>query len=361
MDDMFWLWAGFIAFVLLLLMLDLGIFHREAHVDSVKEALAWSAVWITLGLAFSVFVYFAYEGQWLGLGVTPDPIDGVVNDGWTAAQKYLTGYVVEESLSMDNIFVIAMMFGFFAVPPLYRHRVLFWGILGAVVMRGTMIMIGARLVAQFHWVLYLFGAFLILTAFRMLFLKTGHKDPNQNALVRLARRWFPITARYHGEHFIVRAGTRASHEGRQPDAAVEPDEVVDHAKPGTVLLTPLALALVVIESTDLIFAVDSIPAILAITADPFLVFTSNVCAILGLRSLYFVLAGMIDKFRYLKVSLALVLMVVGVKMLTAQWIKAAVGEHFNFYLLALILLILAGGIVASLIADRYRRDQTPQH
>jgi tellurite resistance protein TerC len=349
---MIWLWAGFIALVLLLLTLDLGVFHRKAQVDSVKEALAWSAMWIALGLSFSAFVYFAYAGQWLGLGTRPDPVDGVVNNGWMAMQKYLTGYVVEESLSMDNIFVIAMMFGFFAVPALYRHRVLFWGILGAVVMRGVMITVGARLVAEFHWVLYLFGVFLVVTAVRMLFLETGHKDPNQNAVVRLARRWFPITARYHGEHFVVRAGTPAG-------AAVEPDEVVDRARPGAVLLTPLALALVVIESTDLIFAVDSIPAILAITADPFLVFTSNVFAILGLRSLFFVLAGMMDKFRYLKVSLAVVLMVVGVKMLTAKWIKAAVGEHFNFYLLAVILLILAGGIVASLIADRYRKPHVP--
>jgi tellurite resistance protein TerC len=358
---MVWLWAGFIAFVLLLLTLDLTVFHRKAHVDSVKEALAWSAMWIALGLSFSVFVYFAYEGQWVGLGVAPDPVDGVVNGGWLAMQKYLTGYVVEESLSVDNIFVIAMMFGFFAVPTVYRHRVLFWGIWGAVVMRGVMITVGARLVAEFHWVLYLFGIFLVLTAFRMLFLETGHQDPNQNALVRLARRWFPITARYHGEHFLVRAGTQASHESRQPDVAAQPDEVVDRARPGTVLLTPLALALVVIESTDLIFAVDSIPAILAITADPFLVFTSNVCAILGLRSLYFVLADMIDKFRYLKVSLALVLMVVGIKMLIAKWLKAAVGEHFNFYLLALILLILASGIIASLLADRCKRDHVPQH
>jgi len=353
---MFWLWAGFIVFVVLLLTLDLGVFHRKAHVDSVKEALAWSAMWITLGLSFSVFVYFAYEGQWLGFGVGVDAADGLVNNGWTATQKYLTGYIVEKSLSVDNIFVIAMMFTFFAVPAIYQHRVLFWGILGALVMRGGMIAIGARLIAEFHWVLYVFGVFLILTAIKMLVLKTEHKDPNQNIVVRLVRRWFPITACYHGEHFVVRAGTPASHESKQPDAEVEPDEVVDRAKPGTLLLTPLALTLVVIESTDLIFAVDSIPAILAITADPFLVFTSNVCAILGLRSLYFVLAGMIDKFRYLTVSLAVVLAVVGVKMLTAKWIKAAVGEHFNFYLLALILLILAAGIIASLIADRYGRD-----
>ena len=203
---MFWLWAGFIALVVLLLTLDLSVFHRKAHVDSVKEALAWSAMWITVGLSFPVFVYFAYESQWLGLGVAPDPVDGMINDGWLAMQKYLTGYVVEESLSVDNIFVIAMLFGFFAVPPLYRHRVLFWGILGAVVMRGVMITIGAKLIAEFHWVLYLFGIFLIVTAFRMLRLETGHKDPNQNPVVRLARRWFPITARYHGEHFIVAPG-----------------------------------------------------------------------------------------------------------------------------------------------------------
>ncbi len=349
---MIWLYAGFIAFVLLMLVLDLGVFHRKAHVDSMKEALAWSAVWIAVGLSFSVFVYFGYEGQWLGLGVEPDPIDGVVSNGWTAVQKYVTGYIVEESLSMDNVFVIAMMFGFFAVPPMYRHRVLFWGILGAIVMRGVMIGVGAKLVAEFHWILYLFGVFLILTAVKMLFLETGHKDPNRNPLVRLARRLFPITARYHGEHFIVRAGTRASRESKQPGAAAEPDEVVDRAKPGTLLLTPLALTLAVIESTDVIFAVDSIPAIFAITADPFLVFTSNVCAILGLRSLYFVLAGMMDKFRYLKVSLALVLLVVGVKMLVAPWLKAFIGEHFNLYLLAVVLLILGAGIVTSLLADR---------
>ncbi len=349
---MIWLWAGFIALVVLLLTLDLGVFHRKAHVDSMREALAWSAAWIAVGLSFSIFVYFGYENQWLGLGVEADPIDGVVNDGWMAVQKYLTGYIVEESLSMDNVFVIAMMFGFFAVPPMYRHRVLFWGILGAIVMRGVMIGVGARLVAEFHWVLYLFGIFLILTALKMLFLETGHKDPNRNPLVRLARRLFPITARYHGEHFIVRAGTPASREDGYAGVAAEPDEVVDRAKPGTLLLTPLALALVVIESTDVIFAVDSIPAIFAITADPFLVFTSNICAILGLRSLYFVLAGMMDKFRYLKVSLALVLLIVGVKMLIASWLKTLIGEHFNFYLLAVVLLVLASGVVASLVADR---------
>ncbi len=354
---MIWLYAGFIAFVLLMLTLDLGVFHRKAHVVSVKEALAWSAVWITLGLAFSLFVYFGYEGQWFGLGVGVDAADGLVNSGWTATQKYLTGYIVEKSLSVDNIFVIAMMFGFFAVPAIYQHRVLFWGILGALVMRGAMIAIGAKLIAEFHWVLYIFGVFLILTAIKMLVMKTEHKDPNQNVVVRLVRRWFPVTARFHGEHFIVRAGTRASRESEQPGMAIEPDEMVDRARHGALLLTPLALALAVIESTDLIFAVDSIPAIFAITADPFLVFTSNVFAILGLRSLYFALAGMVDKFRYLKVSLALVLMVVGVKMLIAKWLKAAIGEHFNFYLLALVFLILTVGVIASLIADHREKPR----
>jgi len=349
---MIWLYAGFIAFVLLMLTLDLGVFHRKAHVVSVKEALAWSAVWITLGLSFAVFVYYGYQGQWLGLGVGVDAADGLVNDGWTATHKYLTGYIVEKSLSVDNIFVIALMFSFFAVPAIYQHRVLFWGILGALVMRGLMIAIGATLIAKVHWVLYLFGIFLILTAIKMLVLKTEHKDPNQNVVVRLVRRWFPVTARFHGEHFIVRAGSRASHESELPGTVPEPDEMVDRATPGTVLLTPLALALAVIESTDLIFAVDSIPAIFAITADPFLVFTSNVFAILGLRSLYFALAGMVGKFRYLKVSLALVLLVVGVKMLVAPWLKALIGEHFNFYLLAAVLLILAAGIIASLLRDR---------
>ena len=355
---MIWLYAGFIAFVLLMLTLDLGVFHRKAHVVSVKEALAWSAVWITLGLAFSVFVYFGYDSHWSGLGVGVDAADGLVNDGWTATQKYLTGYIVEKSLSVDNIFVIAMMFSFFAVPAIYQHRVLFWGILGALVMRGAMIAIGAKLIAEFHWVLYLFGVFLILTAIKMLVMKTEHKDPNHNIVVRLVRRWFPVTARFHGEHFVVRAGTQASHESALPGMAPEPDEMVDRAKHGTLLLTPLALALAVIESTDLIFAVDSIPAIFAITADPFLVFTSNVFAILGLRSLYFALAGMVDKFRYLKVSLALVLAVVGVKMLVAEWLKEALGEHFNLYLLVLVFLILGAGVVASLIADRHKRHHS---
>ena len=345
------IWIAFIAFVLLMLALDLGVFHRKAHVVSVKEALAWSGVWLAMGLAFAVFVYFAYDGQWFGLGTVADAVDGLVNDGATATEKYLTGYLVEKSLSVDNIFVIAIIFSFFAVPPLYQHRVLFWGILGALLMRGAMIGLGAKLIAEFHWVLYLFAVFLILTAIKMLFLKTEHTDLSKNVVVRLTRRLFPVTLRFHGEHFIVRAGAPASYESEVPGAPAIPDEVVDNARPGTLLLTPLALALVMVETTDLIFAVDSIPAIFAITADPFLVFTSNVFAILGLRSLYFALAEMVRKFRYLKVALALVLMVVGVKMLLAEWLKLALGKHFNVYLLMAVLAILAAGVAASLLAD----------
>jgi tellurite resistance protein TerC len=362
---MLWMYAGFVLLVLLLLALDLGVFHRTAHVVSVREALGWSAFWIGLGLAFAVFIYLGYEGHWLGLGLTPDlmtlapqRVEGVglvYNDGASAAVKYLTGYLVEKSLAVDNIFVIAMLFGFFAVPAIYQHRVLFWGIVGALVMRGAMIAVGAQLIQRFTWIIYLFGAFLILTGIKMLLLKTDETDPNRNVIVRLTRRLLPVTERFHGQHFFVRAGSSASHEAATPGGAVEIDRIVDAARPGTLLATPLFLALVMVEFTDLIFAVDSIPAIFAVTGDPFLVFTSNVFAILGLRSLYFALAGMIDEFRYLKVSLAVVLMVVGTKMMTHAWLKEVMGRHFNLYLLALVVLILAAGVAASLVASRRER------
>jgi len=350
---MFWIWASFVAFVLLLLALDLGVFHRKAHVVSVREALGWSVVWITLGLAFSLFVYHGYENSWRGLGTTPDAVDrspefpeGRLNDGRSALVKYLTGYVVEKSLSVDNVFVIAMIFAFLAVPPLYQHRVLFWGILGALVLRGAMIAVGARLIAEFSWILYVFGAFLILTAVKMLLVREN-TDPNQTWVVRLTRRLLPVTERFHGEHFLVRAGTASALAPETPRASTVEDAAVSRAKPGTLLFTPLALALVMVETTDLIFAVDSIPAIFAITADPFLVFTSNVFAILGLRSLYFALAGAIEAFRYLKVSLALVLALVGVKMLAHSWLKGILGANFNLYLLGVVLLILALGVLFS--------------
>jgi tellurite resistance protein TerC len=354
---MIFVWVGFIVFVLLMLALDLGVFHRKSRVVSVREALGWSAFWICMSLSFAVFVYFAYAAQWFGLGTVVDAVDGLTNSGATATQKYLTGYIVEWSLSVDNIFVIAMIFNFLVVPPQYQHRVLFWGIIGALVLRGAMIGLGSVLVAEFHWILYFFGVFLILTAIKILFLNTEESDPNKSFVVRVIRRFFPVTARFHGEHFFVRAGSPHSYEREFPGAPMIQDEVVNKAQPGTLLLTPLALALVMVETTDLIFAVDSIPAIFAITADPFLVFTSNVFAILGLRSLYFALAGMIHKFRYLKVSLGLILLVVGLKMLLAEWLKPLLGEHFNLYLLTGIIAILAAGVLASIVAERREKNR----
>jgi tellurite resistance protein TerC len=357
---MIWIWIAFIGLVILLLALDLGVFHRKAHVVSVKEAMGWSVLWITLGLAFTGVVYLGYENHWGGMGSTQDPVDQVFNDGWKASVKYLTGYVVEKSLSVDNIFVIAMLFGFFRVPLLYQHRVLFWGIVGALVLRGAMIGLGAKLIAEFHWVLYVFGVFLVVTGLKMLVMKTEHKDPNQNFAVRLARRFLPVTAHFHGEHFVVRAGSVASHESEVPGAARVADAAVDCAKAGSLMFTPLALALIVIESTDLVFAVDSIPAIFAITGDPFLVFTSNIFAILGLRSLYFALAGMLGMFRYLQPALALVLTLVGVKMLAASWLKERLGESFNFYILGVVLGILALGVILSLLTGHRATESSSQ-
>ncbi|MFN0149319.1 MAG: TerC family protein [bacterium] len=346
------IWIGFVAMILAFLALDLGVFHRKSHAVGVREALTWSGVWIALGLAFSVFIYFAYSNGWQGLGGTVDPIDGSVLDGSTALVKYITGYVVEKSLSIDNVFVIAMVFAAFAVPARYQHRVLFWGIIGALIMRGVMIAAGAALIAKFHWILYVFGAFLIVTGVKMLLMKSGHGDPSQSAIVRWTRRFIPVTSRFHGEHFVVRAGSSASREPATPDSAAESDPAVEAARPGALMLTPLALALILVETTDLIFAVDSIPAIFAITGDPFIVFTSNVFAILGLRSLYFALAGMLDRFRYLKASLAIVLALVGVKMIAAKPLKEALGPGFNFYVLAGVLGILGAGVIASIVASR---------
>ena len=358
---MFLIWAGFILAVVLMLAIDLGVFHRKVHVIGVRESLAWSGVWIALALTFGVFIYFGYESHWLGLGMTPDSVErtnefpkGTVNDGASAAMKYVTGYVVEKSLSVDNIFVIAMLFGFFAVSAIYQHRVLFWGILGAIVLRGVMIGVGAELIARFAWILYVFGAFLIATAVKMLVLKTDHTDLNANIVVKLTRRFFPVTEQFHGQHFLVRAGSKQADEPEVPGSEIAAiDRSVKAAKPGTLMLTPLGLALIMIEFTDLIFAVDSIPAIFAITADPFLVFTSNIFAILGLRALYFALAGAMQMFRYLKVSLAVVLGIVGGKMLAHGWLKTTFGPNINVYLLVIVLLILAVGVVASLIAGRH--------
>jgi tellurite resistance protein TerC len=325
-----WAWSGFLLFIAVVLALDLGVFNRKAHAPTLREAMLFTAGTVVMAILFSVLVYYAYEAHWLGLGKAVDAVDGQVNGGRLAAVKFLTGYVVELSLSMDNVFVIALIFEHLKVPLMYQHRVLFWGILGALFMRGTMIGVGAQLVARYHWILYLFGAFLVFTGVRMLFQSTQqHEEEVESWVTKWLRRHFPVTDRFHEQHFVVELN-------------------------GKTFLTPLAVALVLVETTDLIFAVDSIPAIFAITADPFLVFTSNVFAILCLRSLYFGLAGLIQKFRYLKVSLALVLAIVGVKMLAAKWIKAWLGDDANFWLLGVIFAVLIGGGVASWIADRRR-------
>ncbi|MBI1808350.1 MAG: TerC family protein [Gemmatimonadetes bacterium] len=320
------MWMGFLAFVGLLLALDLGVFNKTAHAPTVREALAFTAMTVALALGFAGFLYEAYSLHWQGLGLVRDAVDGQLNSGRLAMVKFLTGYIVEMSLSMDNVFVIALIFQHLRVPLALQHRVLFWGILGALVMRGAMIGGGTALVARYHWVLYLFGLFLVYTALKMLFAKDKDEAPEEAWVVRWLNRHFRVTREFHGKHFAVLA------DGRW-------------------CLTPLAVALVLVETTDLVFAVDSIPAIFAITTDAFLIFTSNVFAILCLRSLYFGLAGLIEKFRYLKVSLAVILGLVGVKMLAARWI-GALGESQNMLMLALVGGILVTGAVASVVMGK---------
>lgn len=320
-------WAGFLLFVFTLLALDLGVFNKTAHAPSMKEALGFTTGVVSLALLFTVFVWFGYYKHWFGLGLTVDAVDHQANDGRLAAVKFLTGYVIELSLSMDNVFVIALLFTHLRVPLPLQHRVLFWGILGALVMRGAMIGLGAALVARYHWVLYLFGAFLVYTGVRMLLTRDEDDTPGESWIMRQLRQRFPITEDFHGSRFLMQLN-------------------------GRTFLTPLMVALVLVETTDLIFAVDSIPAIFAITADPFLVFTSNVFAILCLRSLYFGLAGLIEKFRYLKVSLSIILAMVGAKMLAAPWLQTWFGELVNFWMLGLVAGILLIGAVASLVMDK---------
>jgi tellurite resistance protein TerC len=332
---MIWIWTGFIVFVLVILALDLGVLNRKAHVVSVREALIFVLSTAFLAVLFTVFVYHGYERHWMGLGTLVDQVDGRINDGKLAALKFFTGYLIELSLSMDNVFVIALIFEHLRVPAQYQHRVLFWGILGALVMRGAMIAIGAQLVARFHWILLVFGVFLLYTAVRMMFAKQDERGPEESGIAKALARMFPITNTYHGQHFTVR-----SEDGR-------------------LMLTPLAVALVLVEFTDLLFAVDSIPAIFAVTTDPFLVFTSNVFAILALRSLYFALAGAIREFRYLKISLALILAVVGIKMLAGKNLTRPLGEAANLYLLGVVALLFVGGIIASKIAARRDAAKTP--
>ncbi|NNN05846.1 MAG: TerC/Alx family metal homeostasis membrane protein [Elusimicrobia bacterium] len=297
---MIWFYAGFTVLILALLALDLGVFHREPREVKIEEALGWSAAWIVLGLGFAGFIYQAYEGHWRGIGLGGDlmsvssaDVAGRV-DGGAAAFKYLTGYLIEKSLSVDNIFVIAMIFGLLEIPAAYRRRILFFGILGAIAARAAMIALGIRLLADFSWIIYVFGVVLILIALKMLFVgQDGGRSGG--AFIRAVRRRLPVAERVHGGRFWVRAGGSA-----------KADAILDAASPGALLMTPLFFALLAVESADLVFSIESIPAVLAVTTDPFLVFTSNVFAILGMRSLYFALEGMIDVFHHLKTALALV-------------------------------------------------------
>jgi len=312
MEESIWLWAGFNAFVLFLLALDLGVFHRKAHAVSMKEAIIWSIVWISLSLLFNLVIYLFWDKM-------------VPNSSYTngeAALAFLTGYLIEKSLSVDNIFVFILIFTYFAVPDRYQHRVLFWGILGALIMRGTLILVGSVLLETFHWVIYVFGAFLIFTGIRMARQQDEELNPDENPVVKFFRRFVPVTENYEDDKFFFR-------------------------RAGKLFATPLFLVLLVVESTDLVFAVDSIPAIFAVTRDPFIVYTSNVCAILGLRALYFLLANVMHQFEYLKLGLAVVLSFIGVKMLLIDIYKIPVAIS-----LAVVASVLTISIVASLIKSR---------
>ncbi|HET9910275.1 MAG TPA: TerC family protein [Anaerolineales bacterium] len=308
MEGTIWLWIGFNVFVLFMLALDLGVFHRHSHVVSTKEAAIWSVVWISLAMLFNAGIYFFWD--------VIAPQSDYTNS--EASLAFFTGYLIEKSLSVDNIFVFVLIFTFFAVPAAYQHRVLFWGILGALLMRGALIAVGATLLKEFHWIIYVFGVFLIFTGIKMALHRNEEIHPENNPLVKLLRRIMPVTENYEGENFFIR-------------------------RAGRLMATPLFLVLLMVESTDLIFAVDSIPAIFAVTNDPFIVYTSNVFAILGLRSLYFLLANVMDKFQYLKIGLAFVLTFVGVKMVLVDLYKIPVGIS-----LGVIASILAISVLASL-------------
>ena len=307
--------------MLIFLALDLGVFHRKPHAVGFGEALMWTSIWFSMSMAFAFWIAPAMVGeQWTG----------------DHTKLFITGYVVELSLSMDNVFVIALIFSFFRVPAEFQHRVLFWGILGALIMRATMILLGASLIHQFHWILYLFGAFLLITGIKMLFAGDEEVEPEKNFAIRLARKFYPVSTQFDGQKFFTEL------DGRRA-------------------LTPLALCLIMVETTDLIFAVDSIPAIFGITTEAFIVFTSNVFAILGLRSLYFVLVGLLRHFCYLKYGLALVLVFIGFKMLIVLWEGRPGWLNFSEnhdMVLIIVGAILGLSIVASLLASKKEPEET---
>jgi tellurite resistance protein TerC len=306
MNDSTLLWVAFNAFVLIMLALDLGVFHRKAHEVSIKEALTWTGIWIALAMLFNLFIYHHFDKE--------------------KAIEFFTGYIIEKSLSVDNIFVIIMIFSYFNVPRIYQHKVLFWGVLGALVMRVIFIFAGVELLHRFHWLIYIFGGFLIITAIRMIVSKDDKLEPERNPLVKLVRRKFRVTPSFHEDHFFVRIR-------------------------GQLSATPLFLVVIMIEATDLIFAVDSIPAILAISEDPFIVYTSNVFAILGLRSLYFALSGIEKYFQYLKYGLAVILVFVGAKMCLMDFVKIPVEVS-----LIVIVFVLGISMLASAVMSRQRHS-----
>lgn len=317
----------FLLFVLAMLALDLGVFNRKSHTIKAKEAIGWTVVWISVALAFNVGVYFLYTHHVLDLGIDVPllgkPGETTTVGGMEAAQTFFAAYILEKSLSLDNLFVMTVIFGALKIPSQYQHRVLFWGILGALIMRGVMIAAGAALVHKFAWMTYVFGGFLVFTALKMALHKDGDHDPDKSLVMRAVRRVVPVHPRVEGQTFLTRV-------------------------PGHLAATPLLVALVMVEVTDLVFAVDSIPAVFAVTADPFIVFTSNIMAILGLRALYFCLATMIATFKYLKPALVLVLGFVGVKMcLVHTPLKVPLNVS-----MAVIIGVLAVGIIASLVTSR---------
>jgi len=310
-----WVWVGFNAFVLAMLALDLGVLRRRAHEITAREAGLWSAIWVGLSLAFAYGVHHFMGPQ--------------------KSLEFLTGYVIEKSLSVDNIFVFVLILSYFGVPSKYHHRVLFWGVVGALITRGTMIALGTVLISRFHWILYFFGALLLLTAFRMVTARDDDTAVRDNVVLRLARRFVPVTPAYHGQRFFVR---------------------VDGATGFHWYATPLFVVLLTVETTDLIFAVDSIPAIFAVTRDPFIIYTSNVFAILGLRSLYFLLAAVLHRFQYLKTGIALVLVFVGLKMLLADVYEVPIGISLGVVTGVLAISIIASLVVTSLRQKKARRE-----
>ena len=316
-------YLGFLVLVFVLLALDLGVFHRKAHAVSIREAASWSVVWVTLALLFNVafFVYMRWHFPLDARLMAVPGFDPLLAARETALE-FLAGYVVEYSLSIDNIFVFVIVFRYFSIPREHQHRILYWGILGALIMRGALILAGAAAVARFHWLLYVFGAFLVYTGLHLLWKDPAPPAPDRNPAVRLASRIFPIARELHAQHFFVRL------EGRL------------HA-------TPLFLVLLVVETTDLLFAFDSIPAVFGVTHDSFIIYTSNVFAILGLRAMYFLLAAIIPSFRFLNYGLSTVLVFIGLRMLVEKWIEIPIGVA-----LSIVVGILAVAVAASLIPAR---------